>query len=214
MSGTSGIVLSVVIMVVYLAALGLGLAQYITFSLGLYDMARKRGIRYAWTAWLPLVGHWMLGAVVDHFAAQRGGKRRWGKVMLSICVIIVAAYMLFFGVMFVAGLTTALLEYSDGQALATGVIIGMVIGYVALIVACIAYMPCYAVCVYKIYEELMPEKAVKYLLLSFLVPLAVGICMLRCGRLPVEEFPVGIEAPRAEDGFVPQDPFVQNNTEE
>ena len=203
-----------IMLVVYLIAIILGLAQYILFSLGLYDTARKRGIANAWAAWIPLIGHWVLGAVVDHYAAQRGGKRRWGKVMLSICIVIVAAYLLFFGVMIVGGMTMALLlEYSDGQAIAVGAIICMVISYVALIVACIAYMPCYAVCLYKVYEEIVPDKAVKYLLLSYLVPLAVGICMMRCSRVPVEAFPVGIEAPGAGE-FVPQDPFTQSNTEE
>ena len=211
---TFGVIMAAVMMIIYLAAIGLSLAQYITFALGLYDTACKRGIPHAWTAWLPLVGHWMLGAVVDHFAERRGGKRRWGKVMLVICIAVAAGYVLLIGVSVSVGVVAALAMEDVFEFASIGWTVGMIAAYTVLIVACIAYAPCYAVCLYKIYEELVPEKAVKYLLLSFLVPLAVGICMLRCGRVPVEAASVGIEAPRAEDGFVPQDPFAQNNTEE
>lgn len=200
----------VIMVIVYLIVLGLALAQYIMFSIGLYDTARKRGIAGAWTVWIPLAGHWVLGTVVDHHAAQRGGKRRWGKVMLTICLTIVASYVLFFATMIIGGFTTALMyEETGGQAVAVGWFVCMVIAYVVLLLACMVYLPCHAVCLYKVYEEIVPDKAVKYLLLSYLVPLAIGVCMLRCGRMPVElTGPVGIEAPRDGDGFIPQDPFA------
>ena len=91
---------------------------------------------------------------------------------------------------------------------------GIFAAYIPMLVGVMVYLPCYYVCIYKVFEETAPEKAVKYLLLSVLVPLAFGICLMNCARRPVaaaQEVPaipgdVG-------DGFVPQDPFAQKETE-
>ena len=36
------------------------------------------------------------------------------------------------------------------------------------------------VCLYKVFESTVPEKAIKYFLVSLLVPLGKSICLLRC----------------------------------
>ena len=59
----------------------------------------------------------------------------------------------------------------------------MIVIYVVMIIFAIlatAKSFCQTICIYKIFESTVPKKAVKYLLLYLLVPLAGPICLLRC----------------------------------
>ena len=202
----------IAIVIVYLLAIVLSIAQYVMFALGLYDTARKRRIRHAWLAWVPLIGNWTLGAVVDYHADRRGQSRRWRTVLLWIGIAMVASWVLLYVMMFVGFFTLDLLEMEEAvEAAGWGVLGGVLVAYVLMIVSCMAYLPCYAVCLYKVYEETVPEKAVKYLLLSYLVPLASGICMMNCARVPVEPVApaeIAAAAPQPDDGFIPVDLFA------
>jgi hypothetical protein len=57
--------------------------------------------------------------------------------------------------------------------------------YIFMHLALIALASCQTVCFYKIYEELVPEKTLKYFLLTLLVPLAGGICLLKFSKSPI-----------------------------
>ena len=59
------------------------------------------------------------------------------------------------------------------------------------------------ICTFKLFESTVPEKAVKYLILSILVPLASPICLFRCRNQ-------GYSNP---DPFLQYQYFLQNNTE-
>ena len=205
--------IGIVVMIVWLLVAGLGIATYVMRGIGLYDLGRKREVRGAWLAWVPGLWVWTMGAVVDYHAAQRGIKRRWRWLLLGVYGLIAAGYVLMLVVAVVTGLSVAgKAEPSEEMMLA--MMGGIFAAYIPMLVGVMVYLPCYYVCIYKVFEETAPEKAVKYLLLSVLVPLAFGICLMNCARRPVaaaQEVPaipgdVG-------DGFVPQDPFAQKETE-
>ena len=206
-----GVGVMIALLIVYLAAVILAIVQYVLYALGLYDTARKRQIPHAWLAWVPLIGNWVLGAVVDYHSARRGQPRRWRTVMLWICIAIVAGYVALMVVFVTSAWTMGTVEHMD-EMVGIGFMLTILPPYLLLIGACVTYTFCHAVCLYKVYEEILPEKAVKYLLLSCLVPLAIGICMRRCAKVPVE--PVQAAEPATPalqpgEGFVPQDPFAK-----
>ena len=196
-----GVAMAIVLVIVYLAAIGLSIAQYVMSALGLYDTARKRQIRHAWLAWVPLIGNWTLGAVVDWFSARHGRKSRWRTVLLVLSGTIIAGYLLLIVIAFVVGITMGMNGALD-EVTMLGLFGSLMLPYLLIIFGAIALLPCRAVCLYKVFEEIKPEKAVKYLLLSYLVPLAAGICMMRCAKVPVEP----VQA--AEGVFIPQNPFA------
>lgn len=208
-----GVGVMIALLIVYLAAMILAIVQYVLYALGLYDTARKRQIPHAWLAWVPLIGNWVLGAVVDYHSARRGQPRRWRTVMLWICIAIVAGYVALMVVFVASAWTMGTVEHMD-EMVGIGFMLTILPPYLLLIGACVTYTFCHAVCLYKVYEEILPEKAVKYLLLSCLVPLAIGICMRRCAKVPVE--PVQAAEPATPalqpgEGFVPQDPFAKED---
>ena len=70
-------------------------------------------------------------------------------------------------------------ETHGDAAIIVLLIIGCIL-FAASLAAAVAYIICQYICLFKIFESTVPEKAVKYLLLSILVPLAYPICLMKC----------------------------------
>ena len=203
--------LSIVLFVIWLAAIGLSIAGYVLRGIGLYDLARKRKVRGAWTAWVPGCWVWALGAVVDNFAADKGIRRRFRWLMVLLYGAIILCYVAMFVVMLVGAFSLDAMEYPTQEA-ALAMMGGVFAVYIPMVLALMAFIAVCPVCYYKVFEETVPEKAVKYLLLSYLVPLAFGICLMRCARAAAVPVPA-IEAAAPEAEFVSCDPFADTGEE-
>ena len=201
--------IGIAVVIVWLLIVGLSIATYVMRGIGLYDLGRKRDVRGAWLAWVPGLWIWSVGAVVDYHAAQRGIKRRWRWLLLGAFALIVVSYVLLLVVAF-ARVSSMAGKAEPTAEMMMAMMGGIFAAYIPMVVGIMAYMPCYYVCIYKVFEETAPEKAVKYLLLSVLVPLAFGICLMNCSRRPVAAAPEVPAIPdNVGDDFVPQDPFAK-----
>lgn len=58
-----------------LLSLILSVVLYAVQAIGLQTIANRRGIRFGWLAWVPLVSLWVLGAIADDFMQKARGKR-------------------------------------------------------------------------------------------------------------------------------------------
>lgn len=77
--------------VVMTGALLVKLALFVFRSLGLYKIARLRGIRGAWLAWVPVACDWVLGSVADQYRYVVKGRiknRRLPLLLLGILVMV------------------------------------------------------------------------------------------------------------------------------
>ena len=90
---------------IYLAILGVVLVcclvGWIIRSLSLHSIAKRRGIRHAWLAWIPIGSHWILGCVADQYQHLVQGKvtsRR--KIMLILGAVSVVLYTVVYGLAF------------------------------------------------------------------------------------------------------------------
>ena len=76
---------------------GIGVALYVFRSLGVYSIAKRRGLRKAWFAWVPVVDQYLLGSLSDQYQyvvkARNKAKRKW-LLGLSILRFAVSAVML------------------------------------------------------------------------------------------------------------------------
>lgn len=64
---------------------------YVFFSLGLYTIAKRRGLRNYGLAWVPVANYWILGSVADQYDNAHTGKNlklRKHLLWLSITSII------------------------------------------------------------------------------------------------------------------------------
>lgn len=196
-----GLTVALIVLVVCFLMMGFLLANYILQSLGFYQIADRRRIANPWLAWLPYGNLWIFGSIVDHHARLKGKDPKWRFLLLILDAVavlfLVFMYVVLFVMFFVIGFQAADGAEPEVATVLTFLAWIMVL-YVFMFLALGAVASCQTVCFYKIYEELVPEKALKYFLLSILVPLASGICLMKCAKSP---------------NGVPLDPIYQNPVE-
>lgn len=70
---------------IMLIALAVMLVTYIFQSVGLYSIAKRRGIHNAWLAWIPVGNYWIAGSIADQYQYVAKGKvKNKRKVLLGL----------------------------------------------------------------------------------------------------------------------------------
>jgi len=172
-----------VLLGIYLGCMALALAQYVLSSLSLYTIADKRKISSPILAWFPFGFQWILGSLADFFDAKKGHKATWAKTLLLFTVFPIAGIVIFYVVLFLFGFVFGLMSALGGEEPTVAMILGIVLTYlflVAMLTVAMGASVVQYVCLYKIYEALVPEKRVKYLVISVIVPFGQAICLFRC----------------------------------
>ncbi len=192
----SSIVIALVMFIVYFLSIGISLATYIMTSLSFYTISKKRNIKNPWLAWIPVASSWNIGTITDDIDYDRGIKRKWRALLLTLILITIAAAIVFTVIMI--GMVIAIaasgamyegdIEASGFGGVFMGFFVALYIGTFILAIASMLYEFIYCICLYKIYEAIVPKKAVKYLLLSFLIPLAHPILLLITSKACPEKF--------------------------
>lgn len=187
------IVVGIVVIVLYLGILAVGIANYVMTSLALYTLAKRRGIRSAGLAWVPVANYWIIGGLANKIDENRGIARRWNTTLLTLALVSVGGVIIAYVALIAAGVLYAFIAIDSLLPL----ILPFYVLLILAMVVAVALSICSAICIFKIFESTLPEKAVKYLLCYLLVPLGAGICMMKVRyegypypALPVEAEPV------------------------
>lgn len=152
----------------------LNIVLYVFTSLGLYTMAKRRGLRKPWLAWIPVVNVWIVGSLSDQYRYVVKGEeksKRKSLLILNIvsAVLSVVVFVLFLAVVFiiVAGLASNVSDREIFQIL-TGPGFGLLGLAVLLVGVKIAYLILYYMALYDVYTACDPKNTVMYLVLSIL----------------------------------------------
>ena len=87
-------------------------ALYVLQAIGLYTIAKRRGIRHAWLAWVPVACLWILGGISDEFKTRITGRAHNKRKALTILsVVLVALYL----AILITSLSAVLTVYSSDQ---------------------------------------------------------------------------------------------------
>ena len=70
----------------------LSIAMYVFQAIGFYAIAKRRGIRHAWLAWIPFGSAWILGCISDDYK-NRCGKQQKLRVALLVLSVAMAVLM-------------------------------------------------------------------------------------------------------------------------
>lgn len=154
---------------------------YVMQGIALQTIAKRRGIAYPWLAWVPYGVNWTLGAIASEYDLKNGIKRRWDKVLLTISIIISVFEVLMYIAMFIGIMWIAIT--TSGHTSEEDAIIFVILMYLALIPMMLLvslYSTLATICVFKIFESTVPEKALTYFLIYLLVPFAAPICLFAC----------------------------------
>ena len=84
-----GIVIA--LLVYYLIFFVFAIVSYVLRSVGLYTIAKRRGIHHPWLAWLPIGDAWIMGSISDQYQYVAKGKiRNRRKVLLGLNIAMFA----------------------------------------------------------------------------------------------------------------------------
>ncbi len=166
-------------LVFYLLMLAFCVVFYILQSLGLYTVAKRRGIHNPWLAWLPLGNMWILGSVSDQYQyVAKGRVRNRRKILLGLTAAMFAMLFVIFGGMFSMILGAA----GEMEALAGAGVAVMLLAYLALLVVAIIAAVFQYIAIYDFYRSCEPDNSVLYLVLSVLFTISMPVFFFVCRK--------------------------------
>lgn len=151
------------------------IAAYVLTSLGLYTIARRRGLNKPWLAWIPVVNCWILGSLSDqyHYVVKRENKsKRKSLLILSIITLVLSVMIFVLAVVLLFQVITGTYgRFSDTELMemAMGPVVGILGLCLPLCGVAIAYAIIRYMALYDVYKSLDPDNCVLYLVLSILI---------------------------------------------
>lgn len=195
-----GGVLTAIVLIFVLVALAFSVVSYVLSSVGMYRIAKRRGIHLPWLAWVPVGNSWLLGSISDHyqyFAKQKTTKRR--KILLILQLIMAAISMVYTTL-------TVMMVISADATVATGLVALMILFYLLLMGVAIAAMVFCYIAYYDLFQSCKPGYAVLFLVLGVLfnvtLPFFVFACSSSDQGMPAKRTP----KPPVENAYEPEQP--------
>lgn len=178
------------------------LVGWILSAVSLHKVAKRRGIRHAWLAWLPIGSEWVLGSLSDQYQHLVQGKvtsRRKILLALSLAGIVVGiAYVVLAAVI-------GIMVEVEGRMDLTPLVV--MIPYLLLMGISITVMVFYHICNYDFYRSCKPQSAVVFLVLGIILPVCQPFFYFSCRKkdlgmvIPAPVNPEPAELPKANPEF-------------
>jgi len=165
--GAAGIATGI-FLIVYLLLLGVCIVFCVLNAVGLYRIAKRRGIHHAWLAWVPVGCNWLLGSISDHYqyvVKQKVTKRR--KILLTLSIICIAM-----GVLFGGGVAALIVSIGRTTASILSVAL-MVISYLIMLGLAITIMVFCYISYFDLFRSCRPDCDVLFLVLSIFFGTAI-----------------------------------------
>lgn len=150
--------------------------MYILQALGLYRIAKRRGIYHSWLAWIPCGRYWLLGSISDHYQLVVRGKQRYCRVFLLLLSILVAlAGFLVLVFTWALPLQFMNIVYSESMRafLHMPLIKNNLLPITKGLIVCLLALRLFPL--YRLYQSAFPRRRILLLILSILVPFSPAI---------------------------------------
>lgn len=151
-----------------------GVVSYVFMALGLYTLAKRRGVGNPWLSWVPVAWLWVLGSLADQYDLRTQGRRRNQRSLL----VWLGAGSAVGGALLLAALLPLLHWLARGpahdrQALASlPFLLLLLLLELAVLVVSMAGLVLEYIALYKLFASCDRESTAVYLILSILAPLA------------------------------------------
>ena len=112
----------------------IGIATYVLSALGLYTIAKRRGLNHPWLAWIPVASAWIVGSLSDQYRyVVNGENKSKRKVLLTLNIIttVLSLVMVACGIGMVAQALIGAAGGIDEEAMVQAVI-GPLVGVLGL----------------------------------------------------------------------------------
>ena len=145
-------------------ALIVALVFYIFQSLGLYTIAKRRGLQHAWLAWIPVGNYWIAGSIADQYQYVAKGKiknKRKILLILSLASFAVAMVLQIVSTVLMLTATDATVAMSiNATFLVIKNLCNMAIGLATLVF--------WHMALYDLYCSCNPDNSVLFLVLGII----------------------------------------------
>lgn len=161
LEGVGGFLL-VFILLFYFLTFAFAILTYVLHALGMYAIAKRRGIRNPWLSWIPVGDVWILGSIADQYqyvAKNRVRNRR--KVLLGLTLGMWSTILLVFTGAALLGVGSV----TDDALAGAGAAI-MLLAYLAMVVMAVIVAVFQYIAYYDLFSSCDPGSAVLYLVLS------------------------------------------------
>lgn len=177
MEGTAEGIATGIFLIFYLLMLGFSLVSYVLNAVGMYRIAKRRGIHHAWLAWIPIGNNWLLGSISDHYqyvAKKKVTGRRKILLLLNIILFVVTC-------LFAVGVAAIAVGHTGGTdgAIVLGVALGVItyLGMLGLSIAITVF--CY-IAYYDLFQSCRPNNSVLFLVLGILFNVTLPFFVFAC----------------------------------
>ena len=182
---------------------GFAIALYIFRSMGVYSIAKRRGLNHPWFAWFPVVNQYLLGSLSDQYQyvvkGKNKNKRKW---LLGLNIVLAVLYMVTLGLLIgmIVKLTgNVMVGFSEPklEQMALRSLLSVFAGAVPMGVAAIAMNVIRYIALYDVYTSVDPRNSVMYIILSILFSVTEPF-FLFFNRKKDDGMPPRREAPKVE----------------
>lgn len=150
------------------------IATYVLTALALYTIAKRRGLKNAWLAWIPVADCWLLGSLSDQYQYVVNGQHKSKrKILLLFRILITIMWISLMGLLanlffhaFGSILWGSMNDDQIFQVLHQAM--NLLVLCLPLVGASIAYAVFRYMALYDIYKSLDPENCAMFLVLSIL----------------------------------------------
>ncbi len=208
---TTLIGIMMICLIILLVCAIFGLISYILRGIGMYTMAKRQGMEYAWLAFIPFARTYLHGELAGTISLKQKSIRNPGIWLLALPFLYSAVSSLLSGIVWFVcfGSLSKMFQYAYMPYGRTDISVGSIMGIIILLIISIVISTGYTA-VYKTFEVLVNHQilerftsknmSVAHAVLCTLVPLYESICFFVMRNYP---FNPGMEPPR------PQ-PFMQS----
>ena len=198
-----------ILLVLWFLAMGFSVVMYVLNAVGMYRIAKRRGIHHAWLAWVPVGCNWLLGSISDHYqyvAKQKVTSRR--KILLILSLVLAAVSLVFMGGAVALIVTAdAVTPEMAGQVLSIALI---AISYLVMMALAIAITVFCYIAYYDLFRSCKPKYDVLFLVLGVLFTVTLPFFVFACCNSdegmparrpaqPADQIPYEPEAPVQEE---------------
>ncbi len=166
-------------LVIFLGVLGVVLLFSLVFwiirSLSLQKIAKRRGIRNAWLAWIPIGSDWILGSVSDQYQHLVQGKITSRRKILLILAVVGTVLSLGGNVL---SIVQTVMAETEEELVAYG-LVGMIPSLLTA-GAGIAVLVFKHICNYDLYRSCKPNNATVFLVLGIIFSICEPFFYFAC----------------------------------
>ena len=168
----------IIYLLVWLFSMAFCVATYVLHSIGLYTIAKRRGIHHPWLAWVPVGSLWLLGSVSDQYQYVVKGKiKNKRRVMLGLSIAMVAVYVIWIFSM----IMSIILSEGIGSGAAMAVLLAIVgmLGFMAIAIWLTVFQ---YMAYYDLYRSCDPDNGVLFLVFSILFSVTMPFFVFACRK--------------------------------